>query len=127
MVSPCKQTFPNTELWNIHHSPAHKSIALICNICQKQFTKPSARQAHKNNHASHKHSCTRCSKTFAYISALWQHKIVHSRQQHKCFSGKCTCSCKYPWDLNRHIKTHLDKDYKCPKCPKTFKQKRLLK
>ena len=126
MMSPCKQTFQNTKLWNIHHVTVHKSVILMCDICKKTFTKPSVRRAHRNNHASHKHCCTRCSKTFAYISALRQHKIVHSRQRHKCFSGKCTCSYKYPWDLNRHIKTHLDKEYICPRCPKTFKQERLL-
>ena len=127
IVPPCKQTFQSTKLWSIHHAIVHKSIVLVCDICKKTFTKPSARRAHRNNHASHKHSCPRCSKTFAYISALRQHKIVHSRQQHKCFSGSCTCSYKYPWDLNRHIKTHLDKEYKCPNCPKTFKWDRLLK
>ena len=127
MVPPCKQTFQSTKLWNIHHAAVHKSVALMCDICKKTFTKPSARRVHRNNHASHKHCCTRYGRTFAYISALQQHKIVHSRQRHKCFSDRCTHSYKYPWDLNRHIKTHLDKEYKCPKCLKTFKQDRLLK
>ena len=127
MVPPCKQTFQSTKLWNIHYAAAHKSVALVCDICKKTFTKPIVRQAHRNNHASHKHCCTRCGKTFAYNSSLRQHKTVHSRQQHKCFSDMCTHSYKYPWDLNRHIKTHLHKEYKCPKCPKTFKQERLLK
>ena len=71
MISPpCKQTFQSTKLWNIHHATVHKSVTLMCDICKKTFTKPSARRAHRNNHAMHKHCCTRCSKMFAYISAL---------------------------------------------------------
>ena len=29
--------------WNIHHATVHKSITLMCDICKKTFTKPSAR------------------------------------------------------------------------------------
>ena len=122
-----KHANKHSKLWNIHHATAYKSLILTCDICKKTFSKPSAKQAHRNNHTSHKHCCTRCNKTFAYISALQQHKIVHSRQRFKCFSGKCTPSYKYPWDLNRHIKTHLNEEYKCSKCLKIFKQERLLK
>ena len=43
MVSPCKQTFQSTKLWNIHHAMVHKSVTLMCDICKKTFTKPSAR------------------------------------------------------------------------------------
>ena len=43
MMSPCKQTFQSTKLWNIHHATVHKSATLMCDICKKTFTKPSAR------------------------------------------------------------------------------------
>ena len=43
MVSPCKQTFQSTKLWNIHHATVHKSVTLRCDICKKPFTKPSVR------------------------------------------------------------------------------------
>ena len=43
MVPPCKQTFQSTKLWNIHHAMVHKSVTLICDICKKTFTKPSAK------------------------------------------------------------------------------------
>ena len=127
MVLPCNQTFRSIRLWNQHHAVIHKSKPLVCDICKKSFTKPSAKKSHNNSHASHRYSCIKCTKTFAYVSALRQHKLVHSRQRFKCFAGKCTHSYKYPWDLNRHVKTHLAKEYQCPDCPKTFKETRLLK
>ena len=43
MVPPYKQTFQSTKLWNIHHAMAHKSITLMCDMCKKTFTKPSAK------------------------------------------------------------------------------------
>ena len=107
-------SFLTIKLWITHRAAAHKNIVLTCEICKRTFQKPSARRAHKNSHAAHKHRCNTCAKSFAYHSALPQHQQVHSLgHRHKYFSGGCNKSYKWPWDLNRHIKVHLNKKHTC--------------
>ena len=128
-VAPkCKRSFPTIKYWNDHHQEEHPTVALQCNICHWQFNTVSAQRAHRNYHASHKHRCIQCGKTFAYISALRQHVFVHATTtKHKCFAGGCTQSYKWPQDLNRHIKTHIQgRIHSCRDCGKSFLEQCLL-
>ena len=115
----CTLSFPNIKLWNLHHKIKHKSARLTCTVCRRNFTRPSAKQAHQNAHALQKHQCNTCKKCFSCVSQLKQHKNVHTTTHYKCFAGGCGHSYKWPQDLNRHVKTHIKKKtYSCPNVAK---------
>ena len=113
--------------WNAHHRLVHKN-RLKCGLCQRKFATPSAHRAHRNYHAPHKFNCNRCGKTFAFESGLKQHKVIHTHSKlNHCFTGTCTKAFKWPQDLVRHIKRHMQEKWPCTKCDMVFAEKRLLK
>lgn len=94
-----------------------------CDICLKQFKKPSALRIHYAIHAGDKnYQCEICSHAFTDKSNLIAHvKTVHE----KITRFKCDeCSKKYFYQscLNKHkIKHDLRYAYKCDKCGKRMK------
>ena len=109
----CNKSFNKVHDWNMHHRIIHK-YKLKCELCGKKFVSPSAHRAHRNYHVPCKYSCTLCDKTFAFQSRLKQHKTVHTRSRlHRCFSGTCTKAFKWPQDLVRHIKHHMQGRWLC--------------
>ena len=125
-ISKCMRSFDKINDWNSHHLIMHKT-KVKCMDCTKMFHTLSAHCAHQNQHATHKHICKRCSKTFAYLSGLNQHKLVHQITFALLLLWFLSKAYKWPWDLTRHIKHHVQKRIQCPDCDKTFKEDRLLK
>ena len=124
----CTLSFLSIKLWNLHHKIKHKSACLTCTVCKRIFTRPSAKWVHQNAHTLQRHQCNTCKKCFSYVSQLKQHKNVHTTTSYKCFTGECGHSYKWSKDLNRHVKTHLEKKiYSCPTCSKSFREGHLLK
>ena len=127
-VSTCDSTFSTICGWNFHHSYAHRNIILKCEICGQKFTSPSAHRAYKSAHAPQTNICTICNKAFPFKSGLRQHMIVHIKQKcHRCFAGNCKRSYKWASDLNRHVKTHVDRRHHCPDCDYSSREERLFK
>ena len=127
-VPPCESSFSTIVKWNFHHRYAHKSILLKCDKCDKKYSIPSAHRAHKSAHAERKTECSTCGKLFPFKSGLRQHLQKHTKQaRHRCFSGNCKQSYKWVTDLNRHVRTHLDRMYRCIECTYTTKETRLFK
>ena len=123
----CNKTFNKVRDWNAHHRLVHKN-RLKCGLCGRKFTTPSAYRVHKNYHAPHKFNCNICRKTFAFESGLKQHKVVHTHSKlNRCFIGTCTKAFKWPQDLVRHIKRHMQEKWPCTKCDMVFAEKHLLK
>ena len=126
--STCDSTFSTIRGWNFHHSYVHKSIILKCETCNWKFTSASAHCAHKSAHAPRNHICTICSIAFPFKSGLRQHMTVHIKQKcHRCFAGNCKRSYKWASDLNRHVKTHVDRKHQCPDCDYSSREERLYK
>ena len=123
----CNKTFNKVKDWNAHHRLVHKN-RLRCMLCGRMFTTPSAHRAHKNYHVPHKYNCNTCGITFAFESGLKQHKVVHTQSKlNHCFIGTCKKAFKWPQDLVRHIKKHMQETWSCTKCDMVFAEKRLLK
>ena len=127
-VKNCDSTFSTIRGWNFHHSYVHRKIILKCELCDRKFTSPSAHRAHKSAHVPRTNICTICDKAFPFKSGLRQHILVHKKQRrHRCFAGKCNKTYKWASDLNRHVKTHVDKRHQCPDCNYSTREERLFK
>uniref|UniRef100_A0A1I8BCD5 C2H2-type domain-containing protein n=1 Tax=Meloidogyne hapla TaxID=6305 RepID=A0A1I8BCD5_MELHA len=93
-----------------------------------------------------RHKCDQCGKRFPYFSILEAHKrIVKSEIDLKLYGTKtvheksahlglrnylcpyCDKNLSSPSALYTHKKTHGEKAFKCPGCPKTFTLKNYLK
>ena len=124
-VKDSDSTFSTIRGWNFHHSYVHRKIILKCEICGQKFTSPSA---HKSAHVPRTNICTVCNKAFPFKSGLRQHMIVHKKQKrHRCFAGNCNTIYKWASDLNRHVKTHVDRRHQCPDCNYSSREERLFK
>ncbi|XP_060871383.1 zinc finger protein 260-like [Metopolophium dirhodum] len=100
----------------------------VCNICDKNFHKPSLLTVHSRKHSGVKpFECDICQKRFTGKGYLKTHKMTHTRvKPFQC--DICNKAFLRKGDLKRHIMTHTgDKPYKCDSCDKLFSQAGHLK
>ena len=127
-IPHCKSQFPTIRDWNLHHHLIHNGIKLSCNKCAKTFRTPSFLRDHGYVHSYLRYMCEKCDKIFAFKSHYRIHGHTHLRSKiHKCFAGSCGREYKWPQDLHRHIRLHLNCTYGCSICDYTNAQKYLLK
>ena len=125
-VSGCSSKFHSLKDWNTHHIVQHKTM-LLCLKCPRQFKKPSAFRAHRNNHAPAKLTCSTCGKSFAFPSSVQLHHRVHLTQKiFKCFAAVCKKQYKWRHDLHRHLQKHLKWSWACEMCGFVTDEKCLL-
>ena len=77
-------------------------------------------RSHELTHRDKPFSCSRCGKTFLHLSKLNLHRHLHRHQRlYSCFAPRCKRTYKWPQDLLRHIKKHLNIILKCKLCTYT--------
>ena len=113
-IPRCTCSFSSVKEWNIHHLAKHKTITYRCGECTKHLQTPISMRSHELMHRDKPFSCGRCSKTFLHLSKLNLHRHLHCCQRlYSCFAPRCKHSYKWPQDLLRHIKKHLNISLKC--------------
>ena len=128
VVRGCRKTFNKVKDWNTHHLHHHKSVRYKCTKCSKWFSTPTGIKDHKYTHEEKCFKCGRCEKNFYFQSGLNLHRNLHRRtKSYKCFAKNCKNNYKWPQDLMRHIKRHLDVELKCKKCDYVTHETRLFK
>ncbi|CAB3985404.1 Zinc finger and SCAN domain-containing 22 [Paramuricea clavata] len=68
--------------------------------------------------------CDECGRVFTRSDNLNRHMKSHSDKNHEC--SRCRKKFNRKDALNRHMKTHSDKDHECSRCHKTFNRKDAL-
>uniref|UniRef100_A0A8C6WHL6 Zinc finger protein 865 n=1 Tax=Neogobius melanostomus TaxID=47308 RepID=A0A8C6WHL6_9GOBI len=100
-----------------------------CSLCEKSYTQKSTLNAHMKIHSREKpHVCSLCEKGF--------HQSQHLRDHQHSIHHVCpVCSSRFPDDLDKHLKTHVEegtlhasflKPFSCSKCGKSFRWKSQL-
>ncbi len=107
----CDKGFGNKTIFT-DHLLWHKGDKSRCHLCRKYFSKEKYAM-HLNTHKNILH-CDRCDATF-YNAKLWKiHRATHLNKHHI-----------HDHYTNMHTKTTVtDSPYKCPKCDKTFTQRK---
>ena len=127
-VRGCRKSFNKVKDWNSHHLLHHRSVKYKCSECSKWISTPTGLKDHKYMHHEKCFRCGRCEKTFYFQSGLNLHRNLHRRKQaYECFTKNCKKCYKWPQDLMRHIKMHLDIKLKCVKCEYVTHEARLFK
>ena len=148
-VSGCSSTFNQKKAWVVHHLVKHKTVKYQFDICKKVFATPSSYKDHKLLHKPCNYKCHKCDKKSVYPGGLRIHRNFHNRtRKYKCKAEGCSHRYKWPQDILRHMKIHLQETlcrvcqystyevclyrchvilhtsrlpYKCRKCPEHFK------
>ncbi|KAI6175687.1 hypothetical protein M3Y97_00717300 [Aphelenchoides bicaudatus] len=124
----CGKAFPYLSILDSHRRCHTGERPFSCHYCDKSFSQKATLQVHERTHTGERpYKCKFCPKTFAQYGT----KTVHEKSSHlgvrnyKCpICAKCLSS---PSALYTHKKTHGDKIFACPHCPKTFTLKNYLK
>ncbi|XP_055382313.1 zinc finger protein 85-like isoform X2 [Condylostylus longicornis] len=130
----CPKVFPTARGRKTHMRQAH-SIKIgpplhKCDVCGKLYKKLHHLNVHKINHMSEKdrkvYSCPECNQSFTNEWAVSNHiRVVHKK---KFICELCGAAFGTNTNLSDHLLTHSDeRNFKCPKCEKTFKCRRALK
>ena len=102
---------------NDHHKRNHKQV--MCGTCNKLFDAPLQLARHMYEHYEKTLQCDPCEQSFVFQSELDKHKINHRKNpSHKCMKPKCGRWFFRIQDLNFHLLTHEDNEFKCTKCDK---------
>ena len=121
----------------------HKSMGVLCSICNCLFSTPEALETHQMTSNSCKRklgksnrafSCTSCQQSFDSLSKLKDHQILHDRWVPKSFTSldKQCPLCLKTFALKTNMQVHYNtvhakkKDHKCPTCGKEFGEKSKL-
>ena len=124
----CRKAFNKEKDWNSHHLLCHRSVKYKCSECSKWISTPTGLKAHKYTHQEKRFRYGRCEKAFYFQSGLNLHRNLHQRKQaYECFAKNCKKCYKWPQDLMRYIKMHLDIKLKCLKCEYVTHEARLFK
>ena len=124
----CGKAFPYLSILESHKRCHTGEKPFACHFCDKRFAQKATLQVHERTHTGERpYKCKYCEKTFAQYGT----KTVHERSAHlgirnyKC--PKCDKCLSSPSALYTHKKTHGEKVFQCPFCPKTFTLKNYLK
>uniref|UniRef100_A0AC35FDS3 C2H2-type domain-containing protein n=1 Tax=Panagrolaimus sp. PS1159 TaxID=55785 RepID=A0AC35FDS3_9BILA len=124
----CDKGFSYLSILESHKRCHTGEKPFACHFCDKHFAQKATLQVHERTHTGERpYKCKFCDKTFAQYGT----KTVHERSAHlgirnyKC--PKCDKCLSSPSALYTHKKTHGDKVFHCPCCPKTFTLKNYLK
>ncbi|CAD5226984.1 unnamed protein product [Bursaphelenchus xylophilus] len=124
----CGKGFPYLSILESHKRCHTGEKPFKCHFCDKRFAQKATLQVHERTHTGERpYKCKYCEKTFAQYGT----KTVHEKSAHlgirnyKC--PKCDKCLSSPSALYTHKKTHGDKVFQCPCCPKTFTLKNYLK
>ena len=102
---------------NDHHKQKHEQV--MCGTCNKLFDAPLQLARHMYEHCEKQLKCDHCKERFVFQSELDKHKINHRKNpSHKCMKSNCGWWFFRLQDLNFHLQTHEDKEYKCSECDK---------
>ncbi|KAI6236518.1 Zinc finger, C2H2 type family protein [Aphelenchoides besseyi] len=124
----CGKAFPYLSILESHRRCHTGEKPFACRFCDKHFAQKATLQVHERTHTGERpYQCKYCPKTFAQYGT----KTVHEKSAHLGIRNyKCpTCDklLSSPSALYTHKKTHGDKVFQCPCCPKTFTLKNYLK
>lgn len=127
----CKKVFYDNAILAKHFKNKHpdKKRTYKCDECEISFTRNNSLTNHiKNYHILENkiHKCDECNKIF-YLEEYrnTHHKLNHpnKRIKYKCNYQDCNKEFLSKYNLNLHIKIHLEDNnpFKCEKCDKLFK------
>ncbi|XP_055942843.1 gastrula zinc finger protein XlCGF62.1-like [Argiope bruennichi] len=152
-VCPRKKKFPKScnrkDTIKTHHRTHAGDLPLLCNTCNKQFSKKSDLNRHYRIHTGEKpYVCDICGQKFnqkehrdrhyrthtrdkPYVCDICEEKFNQKRQldsHYRTHTGDKFFVCDdcgkvftLKYSLKRHMQSHTgEKPYKCPVCGKTF-------
>ena len=115
-----------------HQNYVHFGLKTFqCRFCEKSYSDETPLRNHIDivHCESGKFDCDECDKSFPKIYYLKSHK----RRIHKLAGANVTCKiCNnqvFKYDINDHVRAHLnlEKDaFKCPQCDKIFPRRKQL-
>ena len=127
IVTRCGRVFTTVRSLNQHHILKHHTVKYRCRISLKWSSTQSQLRNHMYTCMDKKFSCGRCNKRFTFQSNLNLHRNLHwHTKPYECFAKDCSWRYKWPQDLMRHIKMHLEVNIKCVLCNYRTHEKRLL-
>lgn len=107
------------------HSFEHSNEQFKCPHCEKSFKSPIYRDKHlRRVHGpiseKTRFKCDDCGSVFRQNSYLLEHiKFVHKKQRNFC-CNQCGKTFRTNFELKCHSFQHLDEQFKCPHCEKSF-------
>ena len=122
----CTLTFESVAVLNDHFRKNHPPT--VCPTCHLCFNTPSALSRHIYKHKKLEYVCKHCGKEFPFASDLNTHMNSHRTvKSFVCVKPKCGKSYFSKGELDKHVKTHSKKLWKCTFCTYTNRDQRNLK
>jgi hypothetical protein len=124
----CEKIFRFHEKADIWHKRICKNFKkprkLFCDLCKYSTMKRVSLENHLTRHLanSRQHPCIKCGQIFQYLSELVRHQ--NCKRISKCLSCNVNFSCKLL--LVKHNKITHDGKFKCPQCPFSCVEKKIL-
>ncbi|GFY58001.1 zinc finger protein 569 [Trichonephila inaurata madagascariensis] len=114
----CKRNFRSNNLLQIHHAKHH--YIRNCPNCSKIFLHTKKYLKHLRSHLNYcPYQCKICLKSFNKKGDLRNHKIGHDNLEEK-ICRVCSQKCHDHLSLSRHLMTHGQPPYECPRCVSKF-------
>uniref|UniRef100_A0A1B0G3P0 C2H2-type domain-containing protein n=1 Tax=Glossina morsitans morsitans TaxID=37546 RepID=A0A1B0G3P0_GLOMM len=136
----CKKYFYEQHKYEAHQQREHEGVKrpYKCAQCERSYSLQKTLKAHIldnhiEEHQQKSYICDKCFKSFKTSAILKQHCFLQhltSKEELRIICEQCGLIAANQYSLAQHIKNKHSNDpeqYKCEKCPKTFKSPYTLK